>query len=164
MAADGQHEIVAQNLALALQQIGSNESVYHYGPGEVFRVRFYERDWWADEFGLIFMVRGGSAAWRREMNCEWEITRDFYVMASRKEDGAERVPWLAAPGDSEVPPTTVQNRLVDDVTLALMSDETLGGAADGIEIDAVEYGYHVEGWTNVELTVRVVYRIPRLAA
>jgi len=169
MATDGIREQVAAALLAVIQQIDGS-APFHYGTNDnSFRTRFYQKAFFADEFETIHMVRAGSVSQVREMSCEWYAEGEFFVLACRKEDDAESLPWIAAPGDGGPLPTTVQNRLVDDVEYVLNDSLALGlppvgaGPSDRVDITGLEYGFVVTGWTCVEIVLRVGYYVPKRA-
>ena len=165
MPTDPQHETVAAALLTALRQIGSQGSPdYFYRPKEVFRARFYRESYLTCAETYI-ILRGGSSTWEREMNCEWLVEREFFVLYAREERNAEEQPWRIEPSDGGEPPTLVQERMLADIEQALAND-TLGegpseGPAERVDITGVEYGYDYPAYTMLETTLLVTYRIPK---
>lgn len=159
MATTPKHEEVAAALLTALRKIGSTPD-YWYGPYETFRVRYYHPSYFQQTREGFVMLRSGTASWTREMNCEWLIEREFFVLFCHRDSNSVKSPWTAEPSDGGALPTTAQERMLGDVEEAL-KDDSLGGVSDQVDIVSVEYGFDATPWTAVEVSLLVTYMAPR---
>lgn len=171
---DGHHEEVKQALVAAIAQINAGAS-YHLGPTRAFATHKYKKQYFAaKELDLWHAVRAGITPVEFEMGCGYLHTAEFFVLACTEFDEAEAViEWQLAP--EEVPYTTIQNRLLDDLETAIQDGPSRTAthplkstSADGnplvdqVDFTDVNRDFLAVGWCTLEVRIELRYHTPSI--